>query len=1160
MKYFYTLIMLLCAFCLLNGLSGGGSIVIEFPYPINPEIETGVVTIGNVAVDSLNAVYGISDFDYYDLSWTTRLNYLLELHLDDTPIFNIEDIIKSYAEATKNIGTRIEYLGKPEVDGIPGEYLYSDSLRHTEDTIFSLYSDNDAKRNWHIHSMYQYLDGGVWYNNMISYEPFEEVWGPTNLVVVNELDRPFPYRWAFHGHGSLWHHLAAYNNTYKAWDYTEGEQTIAVVLDLQGYWIQHPDLVNRWHPDYTTSYNNHELTPPSNNYRAWWNSRYHGTNCAGALAASKQSHPENEITHLSSVGVAPQTTLIGKPPNVFRLLSFLNSNQELIPSVVSISYSQPSSNWNGSSLLDAYQVLIDMGITVVSSRGYNRASYSSMFGHMLDGYICVGDYRPDWMIKTKYTSNPNNNANPDFYKADINAPGWQIWVPNVYHTFESGVPSIGYSLTMGQNTSISAPQVAGTVCLIKSLYPWMTPAEVERQIKLGAHNLDKLIEANTEFLPNTPAHFFGAGCLDAYGSLYLHLDTEREFRFSNEPNNTALIGRGFALNNSNMTVLDGTLRIEKDAHVMLYNSTLELADNVTVIFEQDSKIELCSRSSLIVGNNVTFKTENNESCEGLLINGNCNQPLTFNNTTFINVPIGTINTEASYNGCTFTRSDVLHNNKSLSITYSALEFSGLQVIQTMISSGKATCSVINSSISNSTMPALSVTGYPKVIIQDNDIHHNYSGIELYDCSNGTIENNDISYNGNGIRLYHSNANIIGHNTITYNHRGYLVPDDPGGYGIEAKHLTSWNLIGENTYPLQIIHDNQREQILMQSNSISTSMYFNKIYSYNHVHPYLRIFWGSLSKPHASVDISNNCWSDDFIPSRDLVPDSLFTYLPLWEPGIPRQILEDEAYGLLQEALSDMNDEDYIVAEYKLKQIITEYPETNASIEAAKQLLILVEEYNKNYDALELYYTTYPALRDDPVMKQLSDYLANFCRMKSGDYPEAIQFFEDLILNPPSMPDSIYAVIDAGYAYLLMSENSDKSSFTGKLKWLKPKSIEDYLELRSQLINNGKVTSSIHSQSPDMAGIKTTLTNYPNPFNPSTTISFYLPEPEDVLLEVFNIKGQRIKVLVKDHKDSGQHQVVWDGADDRGRSASSGIYFYKLKVGSQTITNKMVLMK
>jgi len=85
-------------------------------------------------------------------------------------------------------------------------------------------------------------------------------------------------------------------------------------------------------------------------------------------------------------------------------------------------------------------------------------------------------------------------------------------------------------------------------------------------------------------------------------------------------------------------------------------------------------------------------------------------------------------------------------------------------------------------------------------------------------------------------------------------------------------------------------------------------------------------------------------------------------------------------------------------------------------------------------------------------------------------------------------------------------------------------------------------------------------NYPNPFNPTTTINYSLKEDSKVSINIYNIKGQKVKQLTTDQLSAGQHSVVWDGRDDNNKQVSSGIYFYKLKTNNYEKTRKMILLK
>ncbi|MDP8268554.1 MAG: M1 family aminopeptidase [Candidatus Tenebribacter davisii] len=89
-----------------------------------------------------------------------------------------------------------------------------------------------------------------------------------------------------------------------------------------------------------------------------------------------------------------------------------------------------------------------------------------------------------------------------------------------------------------------------------------------------------------------------------------------------------------------------------------------------------------------------------------------------------------------------------------------------------------------------------------------------------------------------------------------------------------------------------------------------------------------------------------------------------------------------------------------------------------------------------------------------------------------------------------------------------------------------------------------------------------LTNYPNPFNPSTTISFIVSNElhEQSELIIYNIKGQKVRHLIRSEIPAGKHSVVWNGKDDNGKTVSSGIYFYKFNTGNYQSTKKMLLLK
>jgi hypothetical protein len=83
---------------------------------------------------------------------------------------------------------------------------------------------------------------------------------------------------------------------------------------------------------------------------------------------------------------------------------------------------------------------------------------------------------------------------------------------------------------------------------------------------------------------------------------------------------------------------------------------------------------------------------------------------------------------------------------------------------------------------------------------------------------------------------------------------------------------------------------------------------------------------------------------------------------------------------------------------------------------------------------------------------------------------------------------------------------------------------------------------------------------PGPFNPSTMIAFSLREPAFVELSIYDASGELVKMLVKKDHAAGPHEVMWDGRDEQNRTVASGVYFYRLQVGSESFSRKLVLLK
>ncbi len=112
-------------------------------------------------------------------------------------------------------------------------------------------------------------------------------------------------------------------------------------------------------------------------------------------------------------------------------------------------------------------------------------------------------------------------------------------------------------------------------------------------------------------------------------------------------------------------------------------------------------------------------------------------------------------------------------------------------------------------------------------------------------------------------------------------------------------------------------------------------------------------------------------------------------------------------------------------------------------------------------------------------------------------------------------------------------------------------------------------SDLFSIVPDMTDVESNTViatctqlvgNYPNPFNPTTSLMFSLKENERVTIKVYNIKGQLVNTICDDVMEAGNHRIVWNGNDERGKMVSTGVYLFRMKTDNYTGTLKSIMIK
>jgi hypothetical protein len=115
----------------------------------------------------------------------------------------------------------------------------------------------------------------------------------------------------------------------------------------------------------------------------------------------------------------------------------------------------------------------------------------------------------------------------------------------------------------------------------------------------------------------------------------------------------------------------------------------------------------------------------------------------------------------------------------------------------------------------------------------------------------------------------------------------------------------------------------------------------------------------------------------------------------------------------------------------------------------------------------------------------------------------------------------------------------------------------------QYIGSIGVGCDVVSPVPDPEGLPLVSrlhANYPNPFNPRTTIRFDIHQAGQVDISVFDVSGRLVKRLVNRTMSAGRYDAVWEGRDDRGRSVAAGVYFFQLKTSDTLDTKRMTLIK
>lgn len=300
----------------------------------------------------------------------------------------------------------------------------------------------------------------------------------------------------------------------------------------------------------------------------------------------------------------------------------------------------------------------------------------------------------------------------------------------------------------------------------------------------------------------------------------------------------------------------------------------------------------------------------------------------------------------------------------------------------------------------------------------------------------------------------------------------------------------------------------------------------------------------------SIKVNDSDYSDYVIANNfDLLPN---TSPPLVPTCRFYQALDYESQGLYSQARSLYQ----LIIDEKLEG---EDIYINSAIDG---LFRLAHTPDHMYELIDLYSAeALETLVSNPSLSALlTDYLIKGY-VSNKDYQEAIDLIQIRIDNTISEVDSLCAVLDLEIVLYLASIDEAKKPLTTlyqNLIYPTPQIFD--VKHREHLAKLDELTGATQQYTPPVIERALITSNYPNPFNPSTTIEYYVPTKGKVILQVFNLRGQLVDTLIDGSIDKGTHKIIWNGCDSTGRNASSGIYFLRLSTSSSVDTRKMLMIK
>lgn len=645
-----------------------------------------------------------------------------------------------------------------------------------------------------------------------------------------------------------------------------------------------------------------------------------------------------------------------------------------------------------------------------------------------------------------------------------------------------------------------------------------------------------------------------------------------------------IMAQGFKISES--IVMSGNTTISSDIEVEA-GAILTLSSSAVVSLEQNGRIIVNEGAILNVNDGAIINLGYNNSIEifgQIMITSNPNtppqlsaisgydydpgslnihdcsatNPLLIDNVSFNNIILRSWRDNLTIEQCSFVNGASKIKGNHTSINNSTFAFSPVNIMCNGCKTFES--SVIGNQFTSSTLEIESNTAYT---IHNNSFTNEnlfpyINAINIYNSGIGgthEISDNNIGVFNDypfaiGIDVYQSHADIIGlnvfHNTQyairALNNSKVKVTGNPdAGYYTETQQFNLDCSPRCAIYADHISFPYEMRWNYLGANSFTTEQWL----TCNQLHT-------ALMRPHCAT---NNNWNSCFIANNNIDLNK-FTIDPIWELDVfPLEVREVEQ--MYNAAIESKETGNLAQAETQFKYIIENYPDTNWAEASLKELLSISKALYTNMSNLKTYYSDQDIF-STPELERIAGCYSILCDIADKNYSAAISAYEDIISNPPSPEESLYATIDLGYTYILMNSDSTKTNISYKYPDLRPKSYDEFKMNRENLLN--QLMGYEDTTTPDSNVADIEINAYPNPFNPNVTFSVRAKSDVSAELTIFNVKGQTVKKLADQTLKKGINNIVWQGDDNHGEKISSGIYLYKIEINGKCKSGKLSLVK